>query len=96
LQKNQEHLQQYQAQFVAMKAEAEQEKTQSELALRKAKKRMKQAEWWIEQVLAHVRQKEEEQWQNEGNTDAANNDNNNGDKDMNEEYTIEHDDNKAE
>jgi hypothetical protein len=49
----------------------------------------------MEQVLAHGRQKEEAWQQNKGNTDAANDDNNNGNKDMNEEpvYPLEHDNN---
>jgi hypothetical protein len=96
LQKNQDHLQQYQAQFVAMKAEAEQEKTQSKLVLRKAEEQTKQAEQQMEQVLAHVRQKEEARQQNEGNTDAANDDDNDGNEEMNEEpvYPIEHNDDK--
>jgi hypothetical protein len=50
----------------------------------------------MEQVLAHGRQKEEARQQNEGNTDATNDDDNNGNEDINEEpvYPIEHDDNK--
>jgi hypothetical protein len=61
VQRNQGFLEQYQAQFVAMKAEVEQERSRFEVEMRKAEERTKQAEQRMERVVAHAKQMGERQ-----------------------------------